>query len=450
MLKNGIFLTSIWLIILSILCGASVGSGMSPSVVNEDDTVSVGELMALMSTVSPSAERKEIIPVDIDCFDDSSEWTSLDGVTIEDVSEYEGDKAYLCGNKDFSSILMTKLPASGSYNYSHMMKLFSEPKDFSGCNIACRLKLLEGSGVSHISNIYKVTLRFIDENGIFADRSLSEGNGPGWKEAVMTQDDFSQSGGKIDWSRIASVAVVLFTKANATPSVILDRLMLFKDSTGVMSPHAPIVINTFDDDLCEQYDAAAYLSGKGMAGTFYVIGRTVDEAWPTCLTLTMLQDMKYAGHLIANHTWDHVMPFDGLTLDEQGQEITMMSRWMCLHGLGDGARILATPGNVWNPQMDRYLAPYYDNVRQVLSGGGLQRNPLYDKKHLRVTATDPNQAIAQVKQAIEDSNSSVVIYMGHKMENDTLVKFKVYVDFLYGELQAGNVRVSSPAQLLRL
>jgi peptidoglycan/xylan/chitin deacetylase (PgdA/CDA1 family) len=447
---NRVLLSSVWVITFCSLCGVGVAARARQFDSGDANAALENELIALTSAVAPRAVYQEITPVYIDCFDDSSEWTGLDGLTIEDVSEYGGEKAYLCGDKYFSAILMTKLPASGSYNYSHMMKEFSQPRDFFECSIACRLKMPEGDGPSDISNIYKVVLRFIDESGIVADCTLSAGTGPGWKEAIVPQAEFEGGSGEIDWSKIARIAIVLFTKANATPHVILDRLMLFKDTVEVTPPTTPIVINTFDDGLRSQYDAAAYLSGKGMTGTFYIIGRPIDEEWPTCLTLNSLMDMKYAGHLIANHTWEHLMPFDGLTLEEQTEQITTMYRWMCLHGFGDGARILGTPANAWNPQMNTYLSPYYDHVRQVLSGGGLYRNPLYDKRHSRVTATNPMEAMTQVQKAIEDKNCSVVVYMGHDMSNEAFEEFKVYADYLYEEMQARQIRVCSPAGLLRL
>lgn len=467
---NGTLLVSIWLVALADVCSAAVRpsgwdrhwtadlAGRSsanqqrvlPSRFEEPGADLGRELMALLSAAAPSTVRLEIIPVYIDCFDDSSEWTRVDGMTIEEVSEYDGQKAYLCGSKRFSSILATKLPASGSYNYSYMMKTFSEPKDLRNCNIACRLKMPEGSGMSHISHIHKVTLRLFDLDGTCVDYNLSWGQGCGWKEAILPQGDFVSASGDIDWSRIGSVAVLLYTKANATPSILLDRLMFFQDSVGATAPHVPIVINTFDDGLREQYDAAAYLSGKGMVGTFYIIGRTVDAAWPTCLSVDALMDMQYAGHLIGNHTWDHLMPFDGLTQEEQTEQITTMTRWMCLHGFGEGARILATPGNAWNPGMDRYLRPYYDQVRQVLSGGGAHRNPLYDRRRLRVTASSPSEAMTQVQKAIADSNWSAVVYMGHEMHHELLEEFKQYVDYLFEELRAGRIRVCLPVHLRSL
>ncbi len=467
---NGTLLISICLIALADVCGAAVQPSRwerrwtanlgGHSSLNQEQTlpsrceearVDPGrELVALLSAAAPSTVRLEIIPVYVDCFDDSSEWTRVDGMTIEDVSEYDGQKVYLCGSKRFSSILATTLPATGSYNCSYMMKNFPEPKDFRDCNIACRLKMPEGSGMSHISNIHKVTLRLMDLDGNSVDYNLSWGQGCGWKEAILPQGDVVSASGDIDWSKIGSVAILLYTKANATSSILLDRLMFFQDSIGATAPHVPIVINTFDDGLREQYDAAAYLSGKGMVGTFFVIGRTVDEAWPTCLSVEALMDMKYAGHLIGNHTWDHLMPFDELTQEEQSEQITTMTRWMCLRGFGEGARILATPGNAWNPRMDRYLMPYYDQVRQVLSGGIAHRNPLYDRRRLRVTAALPSEAMTQVQKAIADSNCSVVVYMGHEMYHELLEEFKQYVDYLFEELQAGRIRVCLPVHLWSL
>jgi len=406
------------------------------------------EMFTMSSAVATRRPYAPILPIYIDCFDDSSYWTDLHSVAVQDVYEFNGERAYLCGDKNFSSILITTLAQSGSYNYHHMVKTFDTLKDFSFCHISCRLKVPQGNGPAHISNIHKIVLRFIDDENIFIDYTLSRGRGDGWKETVVTQDDNDEGSNDIDWTRIKKTAIVIFTKESSTPQVIMDRLMIFRYQHQ-SNEFSPIVINTFDDTLLDQYDAAAYLSAKGMVGTFYTIGRSVGGDWGTVLTLRQLQDMYWAGHLIANHTWEHPMPFDALSPQEQIYQILQMQQWMCENGFGDGARIIATPGNVWNPQMDTYLRPYYSQIRAPLSGGGVRLNPLFDKTHLRVSASTPALAKAQVKKMLNNPNPSVMVYMGHGMQ-DYMTEFKEYIDYLYDQLQKGNLRVYNSSDLLNL
>lgn len=415
----------------------------------QGEITSPEEVMAMLSSTSVYPVRPQILPVYIDCFDDSSEWSDLFLATVQDVNEFNGEKAYLCGDKSFSSILITTLPQNGPSNYHHILKTFYDTKDFSFCHIACRIKVPQGDGPTHFSNIEAIDLRFWDErdDGVGYRLYSPSLKGYGWHETLVTQADNFEGSGDIDWTNIKKISIVVRTKENSTPQVIVDRLMLF-GYPAYSNESKPIVIHTFDDTWLDQYDAAAYLSGKSMTGTFYIIGKNVDSY--NRLTLAQLKNLRFAGHLIANHTWDHKQPFEELPPEEQRYQIIKMQQWLCINGFGDGARIIATPGNAWNPQMDTLLRPYFSQIRHTLSGRGMRLNPLFDKTHLQVSAVDPNTATTQVEKMLNNPNPSImVIYLGHGM-TDYMTEFTEYIDYVYDQLQMGNLRVYNSAEFLNL
>lgn len=401
------------------------------------------EMLLWLSAVSSRRHYVPILPLYIDCFDDPNDWADLRRLILTGITEYEGEKAYLCGDRNFRSILVTKEPVT---RYGRMRKGFATAKDFSGCNFELRLKVLEGVADSSWEHIRSVFLGFKDSSGkwawFFASRSY------GWQVTCKTRTDMTEGDPSIDWSEIVQLGFDFRTEPGTAPQFILDRLIVFKSVPSTRFFDKPIVINTFDDNWASHYDAAAYLSSKGMVGTFYTIGNSVGKHWRPLLTLQEYQDMHWAGHLIANHSWTHPMPFDELSFSEQIYQITKMQRWMCENGFGDGARIFTAPGNDWNPCMERALGPYVDHVRQTLGGGGMCRNPLMNPTRIRVSAGTPLDALAQVERALAPGEPpSIIVYMGHDMV-DNMTDFKTYVDYL--ELKRNNeeIHVCTPADLL--
>lgn len=412
-----------------------------------NDLVTREEIINMLSSVASRPVQPQIIPVYIDCFDDSNEWGDLYGLVLSDVTEYEGEKAYLCGNKNFSSILVTHEPDSTDYNYGRMHKDFTKPKDFSGCHFAFRVKVIEGQGADSWQNIQQLSLGFIDVNGKTAlFRSTRYW---GWQETRKTQTDFHEGDSTIDWSHIKQIEISFFAKKDSAPKIILDRLVMFRClRTSDALFDNPIVINTFDDGCLSQYDAAAYLSGKCMFGTFYVIGNRVEYGFSEKLTLTQLKDMQWAGHLIANHTWSHPMPFSDLSLTEQVEEIINMQRWLFMNGFGKGARLCCTPGGYLDPQLDEALSPYVDQIREVTGGYGSCRNPIIEPTRMRMSANTPLGMIDQIEKALAaDEPPSIVVYVGHEM-TDNMEDFISYIDYLESKRNSGKIDVCTSADIL--
>ena len=79
----------------------------------------------------------------------------------------------------------------------------------------------------------------------------------------------------------------------------------------------------------------------------------------------------------------------------------------------------------------------------------MRLNPLFDLTHLRVSANTPALAKAQVEKMLNNPNPSVMVYMGHGMQ-DYMTEFKEYIDYLYDQLQKGNLRVYNSSDLLNL
>ena len=416
----------------AVLAGEHSGLSFDSGELSETD------LMAMFS-MRPVPKTPPIVPVYIDCFDEPNEWTNLYRVTIEGAGEIAGQKLYLSGRHKLQALKVTHLPSTG---HGRLCKVFDQPMDFSECNISFRFYVPEGDENSSHLDITNVLVGFWDTN----DNSqwFQAKKHYGFQEMIRTTMDCDEEAGVLDWQNIRQIRINFRAKEGTTPTIVLDRLMLFRyrdPSLGKL----PVVVNTFDDATDDHYDVSAYLSGRGMLGTFYIIGAHMGRS--TELTLNELENMRFAGHLIANHTWSHLMPFDNLSTEEQILEITRMQKWMYLNGFGDGARILATPGNVWNYQMEKNLSPYVDSVRQTLGAGWKNMNPIYNRPRVRVSAGSPYEMIDAIEQAINTSTPVVIVYMGHVMEDywDDLL---VYLDYLEDKWIAGEVDVATVSDLL--
>lgn len=388
------------------------------------------------------AVEPQTLPVYIDCCDESSEWFS-EHLTLSNVSMWEGQRAYLCGDKYLGSILMQKSPET---TWGYLSRPFEAPMDLSGCAMDVRVKIPHGDGSSSYRHIQSLHIRFVDDVGNYAQYALPTSS-PGWQRRCCTRTDAFETGGNVDWKKITACTIGLLTEGlGQDPAVILDRIVVFKSILGLGGLFdRPIVINTFDDGAESHYDAAAYLSGRCLRGTFYVVGETVQQN--TRLTLTELKDMHWAGHLVANHSWSHPLPFSGLTPTQQIQEVTKMQAFMCEHGFGDGARILSLPGNEWTAPVRNRLLPYVDHVRGNPGGFAYQRNPVTRPTRLSPTATLDNIRI-EIDRALEpDEPPSIVVLMEHEL-TDRMDDFKVYVDYLATKRDSGVLSVYRPIDLL--
>jgi peptidoglycan/xylan/chitin deacetylase (PgdA/CDA1 family) len=388
------------------------------------------------------AAEFSMLPVYVDCCDDSSQWQA-EHVVLSDVSTLEGERAYLCGDRSFQSILVQKAPDT---SWGFMSKQFAAPMDFSGSALEARIKVPRGSGDSSYDHILSVHIRFADSAGAFAQYAIPCLS-PGWQRRQCTRTDTLETSGDLDWTQITTCTIGFLTKKiGQQPAIIVDRIVVFRPAPSACGLFdRPIIINTLDDGAESHYDTAAYLSGKCMSGTFYVIGETVQ--WGGWLTLAELTDMHWAGHLVANHTWSHKMPFRELTPAEQIEEVIRMQEFMCENGFADGARILSLPGNEWTAPVRDLLLPYVDHVRGSSASFSYQRNPMIDPTLLSPTAGLETARIAIEQALAPDEPPSIVVFIEHGLKN-RMAEFKAYVDYLAQKRDAGLLSVITPVDLL--
>ncbi len=384
----------------------------------------------------------QTLPIYIDCCDELDGWI-FENVALSTVSRWEGERAYLCGDRHLQSILVEKVPGKP---WGYLSKSFEAPMDLSGCAIDARVKIPRGDGNSSYEHILSLHIRFIDEEGNYAQYALPASS-PGWQRRCCTRTDAFEMGGSLDWRRIASYSIGFLTRGdNYEPAAIIDRIVIFRSILGLGGMFdSPIVINTFDDGAESHYDAAAYLSGRCLRGTFYVVGETVQQE--SRLTLAELQDMHWAGHLIANHTWSHPLPFWEQPPEQQIWQVTEMQAFMSHHGFADGARILSLPGNEWRASVRDRLLPYVDHVRGNPGGYAYQRNPMIQPATLSPSATLDNIR-TEIERALEpDEPPSIVVLMEHDL-TDRMEDFKAYVDYLAIKRDSGVLSVYRPTDLL--
>lgn len=185
------------------------------------------------------------------------------------------------------------------------------------------------------------------------------------------------------------------TSVAAQQAIVFDRIMVIPKLTrGFYAP-------TFDDCRTESYRFAAYLAAKNMSGTFYVppglIGTT---GYCTESQLRAMQDM---GHLIGNHTWNHLGFTDySFNAFRAREEFRRARLWLDEHGFAGGA-IGALPGGTgqWVGEADQsVLGQALDTIRFTnleSNSGAKMYCGLYDLSRMMCEDNHGNDAPGNIK-----------------------------------------------------
>ena len=322
--------------------------------------------------------------------------------------------------------------------------------DLRNTLVYVRFYVHEGSGSSSYEKIDKLDIIVGDstfsncQNLLLVDSNSI--TGPGWYERVIAPRMGTMSSGTYDgcWGFVTKLRVRIHsTSSDDTPAVTWDKMMFI--------PHLsqPRYAITFDDGKDDDFKFAAYLSAKGIRGTFFIIPSRIGTSG--YLTSGQLHQLHDSGHLIANHSWSHKnLKTDNLTAAEFIEEVTKATEWMCANGFAEGARIFALAGGTanWDEGFNNiYKGRWFDQLRLSTT--------CYDvgffDPTIQWTNSFDDTAIAE-SQVNKVTEAGTIMITGWHSVNEgtsyTWADWKTHIDNVAAKRDAGNLDVLTMADLL--
>ncbi len=386
--------------------------------------------------------RRHFIPKLIEPFDNISLWDAGYNVT-----KSADTVNYLCSAATTPQAMKCTKQSGGTSSFT--TKTISEA-DLSNTLVYVRFYIHEGSGASSYENISSIRI-FVSDSAfsnyqilLLVDSGYITGSG--WYERIVAPKMGDMEAGTYTscWEHVEKIRVRIDTTgSDDTPAVTWDKIMFIPH---LVQPKYSIAL---DDSFDEDYKFAAYLSAKGIRGTFFIVPSKIGTSG--YLTLEQLHQINNAGHLIANHSWSHKsLKTDNLTSAEFIEEITKATDWMCANGFVDGARIFALPGGTtnWEDSLNNvYRNRWFDQLRlsTTCHDVGFFDPTLQWTNSFDDTAT----AESQVNKVI---NAGTIIVTGWHSANEgtsfTWADWKTHIDNVVAKRDAGNLDVVSMADLL--
>jgi peptidoglycan/xylan/chitin deacetylase (PgdA/CDA1 family) len=386
--------------------------------------------------------RRHFIPKFVEPFDNISLWDA--GYNISKSADTDN---YICSAAITPQSMKCTKVAGGTSSF--VTKTISET-NLSDTLVYVRFYVHEGSGASSYENISTIRL-FVGDSDFsnYQIMSLAESGyitAPGWYERVIAPKLGDMEAGTYSscWEHVEKLRVRVDTvDSDDTPVVTWDKIMFVPQLA--QSRYAI----TFDDGFDDDYDFAAYLSAKGIRGTFFIIPSKVGTSGR--LTLEQLHRMQKAGHLIANHSWSHKsLKVDNLTDAEFIEEITKATDWMCANGFTDGARIFALAGGTANWEdgfNDIYKNRWFDQLRLSTT---CHDAGFFDAT-MHWTLSFDNATTAESKVNKLTDAGTIMVTGWHSMSEGTSftwADWKTHVDNVAAKRDAGNLDVVTMADLL--
>lgn len=400
----------------------------------------------LTSGSMTAIQHKIFSPIAIHPVDDETVWYSNLAVDQADTVNY------ICGAANKKSVKLSLIDSAyavGWMDYDYGSSQDFRDADTSAPFVRVRFYVHAGSGDSSYEKI-KYIWFFLGDNGL-ANHFVSQLGSylwlkPGWHTVILTPSKWGTSGSPA-WNAIRDVRFKLEAYATSdTPSVTLDYIEFFPRLS------KPLYMFTMDDNKEEAYEVAAYLSSKGMAGTFYTVPSWVGLSGR--LTLSQLQWMHSAGHLVANHSWSHKY-WNDTPDDEFFEDLAKASEWLCDNGFSSGSRILALPGGRthWKAEGEStLLGRYFDQIRlTAVEFGSSNKAWSWYRPDLLTTCCFDSVDDADTNLAVALADYSIAIVGFHHKEiggTFTQAELEAHIDSVAAQRDAGNLEVITAADLL--
>ncbi|MFA5293120.1 MAG: polysaccharide deacetylase family protein [Phycisphaerae bacterium] len=398
---------------------------------------------------SDELERICVLP----CNDTSGWATRYDCVLTYDYNNV----VYYTDVKRALKIVTT--PGTHGEKCGQIERVFPVPADMRDINgndpyFRAKVYFHEGSGNSICSNITRLMIRAFSKSGAYRTGYFAglNNNWPGWYVCTISPSQFATGGsGTFSWGNIYRIDIRVEKKYDdKTPSVTVGQLeFLQRPGRATFQIH-------FDNGYAECYNYAAYLTSKGMPATFYVNPAFVGAQG--YLTLSQLTEMHEAGHLIANHTWNHTEW--RLSSDEDMVDgVTMASEWLNANGFADGARLLALPSgsSAWKPNNTGIClflrGGYVDQLRLTTNPSGNDKtSQWYSPDFFFVSSGDNiSGSLNALNAAIADEGPAIVYFhkAGFGGNTWTFDQLKCFIDAVAAARDSGQIEVITAADMLR-
>jgi len=401
--------------------------------------------------IAAAQSKKRIWPYNIiktlPC-DDAGDWSVVNGNVSNDMDNY------ICGmdNKQSVKLQVSDTATAGFMNYDFGSGQDLTNGDSKAPFMKIRFYVHEGSEDSSYLNITSLAIYLNDAGGSWSDFLVVsfQDNTPrwaGWHTVILSPSHFSTTGSP-SWSNIDIVRVRINTGGTSyTPAVTVDQIEF------IARPSKAYYSFTFDDNYDEHYEMAAYLTSKGMCGTFYVIPTSIGNSGR--LTLEQLHRMHDAGHIIANHGYNSLgWKTEDKSLNEMVTDITKAAEWLAANGFGDGARLWALPDGTaaWKPQgIYQLLGTYVDQIRLTSPRITTTKSIAPYRTDLLNTGPfdsteDANTALINVSS--DTGDNGLAISGWHSFESFTQSDFEAHVDNVAAKRDSGHIEVVTVADLL--
>lgn len=379
----------------------------------------------------------------------------------DDEADFTGDYCskvndtvnFVCGGADKQSVKMTKTDTG--FDWCAIKRDWGSNFDLRDGtdppHIRVRFYIHEGSGDSLWSKIHYLYFDVYAPD--FANR-FRDGLvfGPsagrfGWFERIICPSHWATTGSPV-WStgRYFRFRIVTYNNSEV-PAATLDQIEF------LTRPAKARYLLTFDDNTTDQYEMAAYMTSKGIKGTFFVITSTVGGGGK--LTLAQLNRMQDAGHLIANHTHTH-KNWGSVSTLEMVQDITNATRWLCDNGFIRGSRIFALPygsGSWKDDEKQAILGRHVDQVRLTDYGPLTENNKIVHNADASLIDTqdgdDPPKMTTRVATAITDKATIATYFHDFGAAPMTQANFETHIDSIAADRDAGDLDIITMVDLLR-
>ncbi|HUX15155.1 MAG TPA: polysaccharide deacetylase family protein [Phycisphaerae bacterium] len=357
--------------------------------------------------------------------DNTALWDAWVNVTISQDTTY-----CTTGKTNFYSIKATANGGDAQDTFRPRIT-WGAPINVDGKMLLVRFYVHEGTGDSSYEYIDNILLILGDgattDTYYLYEASEAFQAYPGWHEAcIMTSEGVNSDTPTVDYTAVTNAVFqcMMTDTANRTPAITIDEM------TWIDRPAKAKIAFCFDGAYTDQEAAAAYLKSQGMIGTFFFCETLLGTAGR--LSLAQIHRMADAGHLMGNYPYNLGVYWQDMTQAQKTQAIQLQANWMYDNGLGEGARLISTPGGSWS-QEDRDLAGRYFDAACTMA---VQPYHNHDPRFLaRSLWTDNSRAcwrertFAQALAGVITEGASVVYFrhMDDVTPETDFTRFKAHV-----------------------
>lgn len=397
--------------------------------------------------------------------DGTANWVATNGTLANDSANV------ICSNAAFASMVGRKLTKSAACTNALVTYTPTATVDFTipGAQwVRVRVFVHKGSGASDWRHIRSLNINIFDGAtpsvgmgyeiagtvGYYEGTGMSGPLRPGWNTFTIGPSAWSNAA-TFDWSvACKSVVMKFYTQnsggtvgdADATPAITFGSMEFFSKP----STKARLAL-TFDDGQSRLFNELALLNYYGIPATCYISPSKLSTS-AVYMTQDQLYALQEAGHLIANHGWQHVDAVASFwDIEQVRAEFDHAAEWLAGQGFYQGARHIAIPGGSasWlGINEEKILGPSADSIR-LTSGWppySLPDRPVYG---CIFDTEDLTDITAQIDLAVADKGNLVAGLHGASAYYSE-AQFATLVADIAGHVTAGDLECVTIDRLLTL